>query len=75
MKHSSLIIQVISYRLIVIILDAIVLFFVIGEFWKISAIVFVRHLIQTVLHWLHELAWLHTKWGITAQGVSHLRTL
>jgi len=74
-KHSSLIIQVISYRLIVIILDAIVLFFVIGEFWKISAIVFVRHLIQTVLHWLHELAWLHTKWGITAQGVSHLRTL
>lgn len=75
MKHSSLIIQAISYRLIVIILDTIILFFVVGEFWKISAIVLVRHLIQTVLHWLHEVAWFHNKWGVTAGGTSHLRTL
>lgn len=76
MKHSVLIVQAISYRIIVIILDTIVLFFVMGDPWKISAIVLVRHLIQTVLHWLHEVAWLHSSWGMTVQGdASHLRTL
>lgn len=75
MKHSVLIVQAISYRIIVIILDTIVLFFVMGDPWKISAIVLVRHLIQTVLHWLHEVAWLHSTWGVTTQGASHLRTL
>lgn len=75
MPYSHITLQAITYRIIVIILDAIVLYFFLDNALDISLIVIARHAIQTGMYWLHEAGWAHTQWGITAHGVSHARTI
>ncbi len=75
MRYSLVTIQAVSYRIIVIIVDAIALFLLFGNLWQMSIIVLLRHLIQTVIYWFHEAIWLRSNWGVTERGSSHTRTL
>jgi uncharacterized membrane protein len=63
------------FRVIVVVIDLIILYFVLGSLAIGGAAVFLRHVIQILMYWYHEQVWDHHIWGIVNGAETSRRTL
>jgi uncharacterized membrane protein len=62
-KHSRSITKAITFRLIVILSDMIVIFFITRQAATTLEVIFVSNVSSTLIYYFHERGWNRIKWG------------
>ncbi|MBU0624967.1 DUF2061 domain-containing protein [Patescibacteria group bacterium] len=64
--------KAVIFRVVVVTIDLIILYFVLGSFAAGGAATLIRHVIQILMYWYHERVWGRHPWGIV-KGVETSR--
>ena len=62
-KHSRSITKAITFRLLIIMSDMIVIFFITHQVSTTVKVIFVSNLFSTLIYYFHERGWNRIKWG------------